>query len=149
MLIKFFSFELLILLPIPLMMRLVSSFISSSFNNFSFHIASFISIILHATGISSLVPFWMSFFLEKDRALIALQNPFERLDLLSPKTGRLIMKGLSLADYHSYGPLDKQNILENQVDYFFPRFLQLILNDFLTTDDMNSLLMLLSNHMRK
>ena len=33
------------------------------------------------------------------------------------------------------GPLDKRNILEYNVDCFFPRFLQLILNDFLTTDE--------------
>ena len=33
------------------------------------------------------------------------------------------------------GPLEKRNILEYNVDYFFPRFLQLILNDFLTADE--------------
>ena len=33
------------------------------------------------------------------------------------------------------GPLDKRNILEYNVDCFFPRFLQLILNDFLTADE--------------
>ena len=33
------------------------------------------------------------------------------------------------------GPLDKRNILEHNVDCFFPRFLQLILNDFLTADE--------------
>ena len=33
------------------------------------------------------------------------------------------------------GPLDKRSILENQVDCFFPRFLQLILNDFLNADE--------------
>ena len=33
------------------------------------------------------------------------------------------------------GPLDKRNILEHNVDCFFPRFLQLILNYFLTADE--------------
>ena len=33
------------------------------------------------------------------------------------------------------GPLDKQNIIENHVDCFYQRFLQLILNDFLTGDE--------------
>ena len=33
------------------------------------------------------------------------------------------------------GPLDKRNILEYNVDCFFPRFLQLILNDLLTADE--------------
>ena len=33
------------------------------------------------------------------------------------------------------GPLDKWDILENQVDCFFPRFLQLILNYCLTADE--------------
>ena len=33
------------------------------------------------------------------------------------------------------GSLEKHDILENQVDCFFPRFLQLILNDFLTVEE--------------
>ena len=131
--IEFFSFQLTILLLIPRMTRSVNSFNSFDFNKLIFHMAELYKYNLPRHWNFFFGTLLNVFLPQKRLGTDSITEPIRKIGFAVAHNreinfGRIIISMILTR----MGPLDKRNILEHNVDCFFPRFLQLILNDFLT-----------------